>query len=68
MRASDIVGKRVKAIKQQRFDMLHGETTRKVMATHLDWIEFEDGTLLMLSALETDLEPYVQAVVVKPKR
>jgi hypothetical protein len=61
MKARDVIGKRVVAIKQQRFY----DQRSASWLNHLDWIKFDDGTVLSLLALETDVEPYVCPTIIK---
>lgn len=65
IRARDIIGRRIVAVKQQRFSNYEhlGE-----MGYSLDWLELDDGSAIYFSAVETEAEPFVEASLVKKAR
>jgi len=64
MRSRDIVGKRVVRVHQTRFKPREhsGE-----IGISLDWVEFDDETVLSFYAAESDVEPYVTGTFIKKK-
>jgi hypothetical protein len=64
MKAKDVVGKRIVAIRQTRFFDKQCGTP----AVELNAIELEGGALIILHAAESEFEPYVTAAVRKTKK
>ena len=64
MRARDVIGRRIKRVRQSRF--LNRNTGRVEIS--LDWLELDNGAVLSFSAAETDVAPYVAGTVSRPRR
>jgi len=64
MRARDIVGKRVKAVRQVRESLEKGRS----VISNLKAIEFDDGTLLRFVVREGYSQYGLEGIVVKPAK
>lgn len=63
MNTRGVIGKRIVAVKQERF---RDETAGTRM--DVQWIELEDGTRLVLHVYETEDCPIVDASVIRPEK
>lgn len=63
MKAHDLIGKRIVAIRQTRVPRAHGGP-----ATRLDAIELEGGDVIRFLAFETEDLPGVQGLRIKRRR
>lgn len=66
MKSRDVVGRKIVAIKQDRYY----SATAQGVVHDLQWLELDDGSRIMFSALHSgndDGEPYVDAQCVKPE-
>lgn len=61
MRARDVVGKRIVAVRQQRFKPRRYGDVRTALCS----LALDDGTVLSFQACEGDAEPYVEGHVWK---
>lgn len=72
MRARDVVGKRIVRVVQHPIDSglsCIGTGRRSVPVWDLDYIELDDGSLMVFTAVETSFgEHLIQSSVVKRKR
>jgi len=61
MKSRDVVGKRIVKIQQTRLS----PGMHRRMATNIDWIQLEDGTLITFGVAEGDCEYFIEATARK---
>ena len=64
MKKSDVIGRRIVGVRQERFWNEHTGS----WSVSLEALVLDNGSIISLSAFESETEPYTSARVVKPTK